>query len=151
VDGLHQAAGSENVIEFHGNVRQLHCLKCEAHYTWEEVKTGKIPPLCRCGYVLKPTVPLFGDHVNLEAASTAEVLATNAQVMLVACTHGDIAPVNRVPMVAKQYGAVIVEVNRLKSLYTDRITDYFLQGEAGEVLTALSREVEETLVSASSL
>ena len=148
VDGLHQAAGSENVIEFHGNVRQLHCLKCEARYTWDEVKGGKIPPLCRCGYVLKPTVPLFGDHVNIEAASTAEVLAANAQVMLVACTHGDIAPVNRVPMVAKEYGAVIVEVNRLKSLYTDQITDYFLQGEAGEVLTALSREVEGILASA---
>jgi NAD-dependent deacetylase len=142
VDGLHQAAGSENVIEFHGNVRQLHCLKCEARYGWDEVKGGKIPPVCRCGYVLKPMVPLFGDQVNIEAASTAEVLAVNAQVMLVACTHGDIAPVNQVPMVAKQYGALIVEVNRQKSLYTDRITDYFLQGESGEVLTALVREVE---------
>jgi NAD-dependent deacetylase len=66
----------------------------------------------------------------------------------VACTHGDIAPVNRVPLVAKEYGAVIIEVNRLKSLYTDRITDYFLQGEAGEVLPALSREVEEILAPA---
>jgi NAD-dependent deacetylase len=97
--------------------------------------------------VLKPTVPLFGDHVNVEAAAAAEVLAANAQVMLVACTHGDIAPVNRVPLVAKEYGAVIIEVNRLKSLYTDRITDYFLQGEAGEVLPALVREVEEILAS----
>jgi NAD-dependent deacetylase len=148
VDGLHQAAGSENVIEFHGNMRQLHCLKCEARYPWDEVKAGKIPPLCRCGHVLKPTVPLFGDHVNVEAAAAAEVLAANAQVMLVACTHGDIAPVNRVPLVAKEYGAVIIEVNRLKSLYTDRITDYFLQGEAGEVLPALSREVEEILAPA---
>jgi NAD-dependent SIR2 family protein deacetylase len=51
-------------------------------------------------------------------------------------------------MVAKEYGAVIVEVNRDKSLYTDRITDYFLQGEAGEVLPALVREVEEILTSA---
>lgn len=148
VDGLHQAAGSEYVIEFHGNMHQLHCLKCEARYTWDEVKAGKVPPLCRCGYVLKPIVPLFGDHVNLEAASASEVLAANAQVMLVACTHGDIAPVNRMPMVAKEYGAVIVEVNRDKSLYTDRITDYFLQGEAGEVLPALVREVEEILASA---
>jgi NAD-dependent deacetylase len=148
VDSLHQAAGSQNVIEFHGNMRQLHCLKCEARCTWDEVKGGRIPPPCRCGYVLKPTVPLFGDHVDLEAASASEVLAANAQVMLVACTHGDIAPVNRVPMIAKEYGAVIVEVNRAKSLYTDRITDYFLQGEAGEALPALVREVEELLASA---
>lgn len=145
VDSLHQAAGSENVIEFHGNMRRLHCLKCEARYDWDEVKRGRIPPLCRCGYVLKPEVPLFGDSVNLEAASASEVLAANAQVMLVVCSHGAIAPVNRVPLIAKQYGAVIVEVNRVKSLFTDRITDYFLQGEAGEVLPGLAREVEKIL------
>jgi NAD-dependent deacetylase len=147
VDSLHQAAGSENVIEFHGNMRQLHCLKCGARYRWEEVRGDGIPPHCRCGYVLKPEVPLFGDRVDLEAASAAEVLAANAQVMLVACTHGDIAPVNRMPLLAKQYGAVIVEVNRMKSLYTDRITDYFLQGEAGELLPALVREVEKMVAS----
>ena len=145
VDSLHQAAGSENVIEFHGNMRQLCCLKCEARYSWDEVKGGEIPPPCRCGYVLKPEVPLFGDQVNLEAASASEVLAANAQVLLVACTHGDIAPVNRIPLVAKEYGAVIVEVNKEKSLYTDRVTDYFLQGRAGEVLPALVREVQEIL------
>lgn len=78
VDGLHQAAGSENVIEFHGNMRLLHCLKCRARYRWDEVKEGPIPPPCRCGYVLKPMIPLFGDHVDLEAASASEVLAANA-------------------------------------------------------------------------
>jgi NAD-dependent deacetylase len=147
VDGLHQAAGSENVIEFHGNMRNLHCLKCRARYRWEQVKAGKIPPLCRCGYVLKPEVPLFRDPVNLEAVSASEVLAANAQVMLLICSHGAIAPVNRVPLVAKQFGAVIVEVNRTQSLFTDRITDYFLQGEAGETMTALVREVEKMLAS----
>jgi NAD-dependent deacetylase len=145
VDGLHQAAGSENVIEFHGNMRQLHCLKCRARYRWDERKEGPIPPHCECGYVLKPEVPLFGDQVNLEAASAAEVLAANAQVMLVACTHGDIAPVNRIPLVAKEFGAAIVEVNKETSLYTDRITDSFLQGSAGEVLPALVQEVEAIL------
>jgi NAD-dependent deacetylase len=149
VDSLHQAAGSENVIEFHGNMRQLHCLKCRALYSWDEVKGGEIPPPCRCGYVLKPQVPLFGDQVNIEAASASEVLAANAQVMVVACTHGAIAPVNRIPLIAKEYGAVIVEVNKEKSLYTDRITDCFLQGPAGEVLPALAREVEEALAAVS--
>lgn len=145
VDSLHQAAGSENVIEFHGNMRRLHCLRCGARTTWEEVKGGEIPPPCRCGYVLKPEVPLFGDQVNLEAASASEVLAVNAQVMLVACTHGSIAPVNRIPLMAKEYGAVIVEVNKERSLYTDRISDYFLEGPAGEVLPVLVREVEAIL------
>jgi NAD-dependent deacetylase len=145
VDSLHQAAGSENVIEFHGNMRRLHCLRCGARTTWDEVKGGAIPPPCRCGYVLKPEVPLFGDQVDLEAASSSDVLAVNAQVMLVACTYGSIAPVNRIPLVAKEYGAVIVEVNKEKSLYTDRITDYFLEGPAGEVLPVLVREVEAIL------
>jgi NAD-dependent deacetylase len=145
VDGLHQAAGSENVIEFHGNMLQLHCLKCQARYRWDDIKEDPIPPHCLCGCVLKPEVPLFGDQVNLEAASASEVLAANAQVMLVACTHGDIAPVNRIPLVAKQAGATIVEVNKERSLYTDRITDFFLQGSAGEILPTLVQEVEAVL------
>ena len=91
----------------------------------EVIKKGPIPPHCLCGYVLKPEVPLFGDQVNLEAASASEVLTANAQVMLVACTHGHIAPVNRIPLLAKEHGAAIVEVNKEMSLYTDRIIDFF--------------------------
>ena len=146
VEGLHQKAGSENVIEFHGNILRLHCLRCEAKVDWSEVRDKEIPPRCaKCGYVLKPEVPLFGDEVNVEAFSAAQVLAMNAQVMLVAGAHGAIAPVNRIPLVAKEYGAILVEVNREKTLYTDKFTDYFLQGKTGEVLPLLVQEVEQIL------
>ncbi|MEW6443067.1 MAG: Sir2 family NAD-dependent protein deacetylase [bacterium] len=145
VEGLHQRAGSENVIEFHGSILMLHCLRCHAACSWDEVRDKEIPPRCRCGYVLKPQVPLFGDEVNVEAFSAAQVLAMNAQVMLVAGSHGAIAPVNRIPLLAKEHGAVIVEVNRDKSLYTDRYTDFFLQGRTGEVLPLLVAEVEKIL------
>lgn len=146
VDGLHQKAGSTNVIEFHGNLSTLHCLRCEARYSWNEVREREIPPRCRCGSVLKPEVPLFGDEVNLEAFSASQTLAMNAQVLLVAGTHGDVAPVNRIPLVAKEYGAVIVEVNKEKSRYTDRITDCFLQGTAGKMMPLLAQEVEILLL-----
>ena len=69
----------------------------------------------------------------------------NAQVLLVVGAHGDVAPVNRIPLVAKESGAVIVEVNREKSRYTEKITDYFLQGPAGGILPALAHEVEALL------
>ena len=146
VEGLHQKAGSENVIEFHGNILKLHCLRCDAKVDWSEVRDKEIPPRCRCGYVLKPGVPLFGDEVNVEAFSASQVLAMNAQVMLVAGAHGAIAPVNRIPLFAKEYGAILVEVNRDKTLYTDKYTDYFLQGKTGEVLPLLVREVEQIVM-----
>jgi NAD-dependent deacetylase len=145
VDDLHQKAGSKNVIEFHGSLRRLHCLKCDACYSWEEVREKEIPPRCRCGSVLKPDVPLFGDEVSLEAFSASRVLAMNAQVLVMVGTHGDVAPVNRIPLVAKEYGAVIVEVNKEKSRYTARITDYFLQGPAGKMMPLLAQEVETLL------
>jgi len=145
VDGLHQKAGSENVIEFHGNILKLRCPGCGASYSWEEMREGKMPPRCECGSVLKPEVPLFGEAVSLEAFSAARVLAMNAQVMVVAGAHGAIAPVNRIPVVAKEYGALLVEVNQEKSLYTDSFTDFFLQGKSGDVLPLLAREVESLL------
>ena len=146
VDNLHQEAGSEDVIEFHGNMRRLHCLKCDARYSWNEVRGAEIPPHCKCGSVLKPEVTLFGDEVPLEAFSASQLLAMNAQVFILVGTHGAIAPVNQIPVIAKDSGAVIVEVNKESSRYTDRITDYFLQGMAGEVLPSLVREVEAFLL-----
>jgi NAD-dependent protein deacetylase/lipoamidase len=142
VDGLHQKAGSTDVIEFHGNIMRLQCLRCEATYSWMDVKDQDIPPRCKCGFVLKPEVPLFGDEVNLEAFSASQILAMNAQVMLIAGAHGVVGPVNQIPLIAKDHGAFIVEVNKEESLYTERITDVFLQGKAGDVLPALAQEVE---------
>jgi len=145
VDGLHQDAGSEHVIEFHGNLRRIRCAACGQGTPWEQVREGPGAPRCRCGGLLKPEVPLFGDPVNPEALAAALVLAMNAQVLLVAGTHGDIAPVNRVPVAAREHGALVVEVNREPSLYTDRVTHLYLQGQAGQVLPELVRAVEGIL------
>ncbi len=145
VDGLHQKAGSTDVIEFHGNIMRLACLKCGSRSSWHEVREREFPPRCRCGAVLKPEVPLFGDEVNLEAVSASTMLAMNANLVLVAGTHGEIAPVNRIPLLAKEHGATIVEVNKEKSLYSDRCTNYFLQGLSGELLPRLTDEVERCL------
>jgi NAD-dependent deacetylase len=142
IDGLHQKAGSTDVIEFHGNIMRIHCPNCTARYSWMDVKHREIPPRCRCGSVLKPDVPLFGDEVDLEAFSASQILAMNADVMLVAGAHGAVAPVNRIPLIAKEHGAFIVEVNKEKSLYTERVTDCFLQGSTGEILPSLARKVE---------
>lgn len=142
VDGLHQKAGSADVIEFHGNIMRIHCPRCTAMYTWMDVKHKEIPPRCRCGAVLKPEVPLFGDETDLEAFSASRILAMNADVMLVAGAHGAVYPVNRIPLIAKEHGAFIVEVNKEKSLFTERITDFFLQGWTSKVLSSLVKEVE---------
>ena len=146
VDGLHQAAGSIYVIELHGNIKKLHCPKCKTRYDWQEVRNTKIPPLCACGSALKPDVPLFGEEINLESFSTSHMLAMNANVFLIVGAHGAVAPVNRIPLIAKEHGAFIIEVNKEKSLYTNRITDIFLQGRAAEVMPKLVHLVEDSNV-----
>ena len=145
VDGLHEAAGSENVIEVHGNIRNLHCDRCQTYQNWHEVRNEEITPKCSCGRVLKPDVPLFGEEIDFEAFSAARVLAMYADTLLIVGAHGSVAPVNRIPIIAKDNGAFIIEVNREKSRYTDLITDLFLMGSAAETLPKVVYRLEKAL------
>ena len=68
VDGLHQAAGSRNVIEFHGTHRTLSCLKCSTTIDGTSLKMEDLPPRCsRCSSLLKPDVVFFGEPIPWEA------------------------------------------------------------------------------------
>jgi NAD-dependent deacetylase len=142
VDGLHQEAGSANVIEIHGNIRQLHCPDCEACYDWHEVRNADIPLCPSCESMLRPDVPLFGEEIKIEPFSASRLLAVNTQVMVIVGAYGAVAPINKIPLIAKENGALIIEINMDKSLYTDRITDIFLQGRASIVLLELVCQVE---------
>jgi NAD-dependent deacetylase len=143
VDGLHQEAGSFNVIEIHGNIRQLHCPDCETCYDWHEVRNADIPLCPSCESMLRPDVPLFGEEIKIESFATSRLLAVNTQVMVIVGAYGAVAPINKIPLIAKEHGALIIEINMGKSLYTDRITDIFLQGCASKVLPELAYRVEK--------
>ncbi len=138
IDNLHFKAGNKNIAEYHGNTRQLICMKCGKIKQVTEINFEKIPPLCdSCGGLLKPDFVFFGEPIPVDAAKISDEQAHKADVMLVIGTSGEIMPASVLPYFAKQAGAKIIEINTEKSKYTDEITDIFLQGKAGEILPQL--------------
>ncbi len=140
VDNLHQAGGARNVIEYHGNSATLSCVTCGRRYTAAE-KRGEHLPRCRCGSVLKPDVIFFGEAISLDALNRSFDLASSAQALLVIGTSAAVSPANTIPAVAKQNGAKIIEINKEETHLTHTLTDIFLQGSAGEIVSEMVEEV----------
>jgi NAD-dependent deacetylase len=110
IDGLHRKAGSRNVTEIHGSLREIFCVRCGKEYRAPQVPEGT-PPLCDCGGVLKPNTVLFGESLPPQALETAWRQAGTCKVMLVIGTSAVVQPAAALPHVAKDHGAAVIEVN----------------------------------------
>ncbi len=141
VDGLHQAAGSRNVIEYHGSFRELVCLSCWKRYPMAVWSPGDAPPRCECREILKPDIVLFGEPIPWGAQATAEADAKSCGVLLVAGTSAQVFPACELPAIARLHGAVVIEINTEETPLTRTTTDLFLKGKAGEVMTKLVEAV----------
>jgi NAD-dependent deacetylase len=138
IDNLHQESGSRMVYEFHGNSKTLVCLTCRRTYNPKEMSFEHLPLTCReCGGLLKPDFVFFGEGIPQIPMVAAYEAAEISDVFLIIGTTGEVMPANRFPLMAKENGATIIEINPEPSLYTNEITDIFLQGKAGEVLEKL--------------
>lgn len=136
IDNLHQAGGSQNVIEYHGNASTLSCLWCGMHYRADE-KRGEMPPRCKCDMVLKPDVVFFGEAIPENALERSFELASRAKALLIVGTSAVVSPANSIPSVAKRNGATIIEVNMERTHLTDTITDVFLEASAGVIIPGI--------------
>jgi len=145
IDSLHHMAGSKNIVEYHGNTRELICTECKKITEATPQKIEKLPPLCECGGVLKPNIVFFGEQIRLSTLLKVQKAAENADVLLVIGTTGEVFPASFIPFEAKKRGAKIIEVNIKPSRYTEEITDIFLRGKASEVLHDLEKEVDTLL------
>ncbi|MCP5106580.1 MAG: NAD-dependent deacylase [bacterium] len=138
IDGLHRKAGSKNVIEVHGSLREIYCLSCRRLYTAPNVPEGT-PPYCEsCGGVLKPNTVLFGEQLPADALLTAQGDATMCSVMLVVGTSANVYPAAALPDIARKNGAAIIEVNIERAFPG---VDYFLGDKAGTALPKLLEEI----------
>ncbi len=142
VDNLHQAAGSNDVIEFHGNASTLSCLWCGRKYQTSE-KRKEHPPHCECEKILKPDVVFFGEAIPEEAMHRSFRLASQTDALLVVGTSAVVYPVNEIPSLAKRNGAAVIEVDIETTVLTNSITDIFLQGNAGDIVPALVEIVKQ--------
>lgn len=136
VDGLHQRAGSQDVIELHGNIQRYKCFN-EGVVVDSWPATAEVPPLCpHCGAHLRPDVVWFGESLPTAALNEAFQIAERSQLLLVVGTSGLVQPAASLPLMAAEKGVTTVEINPQPTQLT-RWLDYSLRGPAGEVLPAL--------------
>lgn len=132
VDNLHRVAGSQKIIELHGNMFRNRCSSCGKIY--QGIGPTPHPPQCECGALLRPDVVWFGESIP----QMGEVFANSSRCdfMLVVGTSGIVEPAASLPFIAKQAGAFVLEVN-LTSTSITPIADHSLFGRAGEILPNL--------------
>jgi NAD-dependent deacetylase len=136
IDGFHQQAGSRNVIELHGSIQRNKCFK-ENTIIHNWVEDGNIPPRCpNCGSPLRPDVVWFGENLPPRAIQAAVQAAQEADVFLSIGTSAVVEPAASLPLIARQAGAVLVEINPDRTPVTAH-ADYVLQGPSGVILPEL--------------
>lgn len=145
VDGLHQMAGNTDVIEFHGNMAWQRCMECDAHYKTSRVDISEIPPRCDCGGIIRPNAVLFGEMIPQEALWRSRQVATDCDVMLVIGTSAVVQPAALMPVVAKESGAKIIEINPESTPLTGEISDYLIKGPAGDVMNGIMEELQKII------
>jgi NAD-dependent deacetylase len=142
IDGLHQAAGSRRVVEFHGSLRRLVCLDCGRTCPSGEpsVRTAAAPR-CTCGRILKPDFVFFGEMIPEAALAESFALARRCDVLIVAGTSAEVAPASMIPYAAKAAGATVVELNLRPTGLTGSVTDHFIAGPFGTTMVELLRRI----------
>ena len=110
IDGLHQKAGSSEVLELHGSIIKIKCSVCDFK---EEIYTeiSKVPPLCKCGNILRPDVVWFGESLPQDVWQKAMVSASQCDLMVIVGTSLVVSPANTLPIYAKQNNALLIEIN----------------------------------------
>jgi len=136
VDGLHQAAGSRNVIELHGSLAHARCRTCSYRCPSRDLPDQPVPACPQCGDRLRPAVVWFGESLPGPVLAEAEEAIGECQVMLVVGTSGVVEPAASFARWARSRGARVVEVN-LESTPISEVADVSLFGPAGVVLPGL--------------
>lgn len=147
VDNLHQAAGSRNVLEIHGDHQHLQCLRCGhvTPVTEDHYRLTGVPACERCSYPYKPNVVLFGEPVrNLDRI---EELLAGCDLLLVIGTSAGVYPAAGLPGLVKGQGGLVYEFNQVPALgasgYLNRssLADYFFEGDLAVTLPMFGRAV----------
>ena len=137
VDGLHQEAGSRNVVELHGNIRRTRC--SAEGLPVEPEDAAVIPPLCpNCGAMLRPDVVWFGETLPTEQLEAASEAARGCDLLLSVGTSGLVYPAAALPYEALRAGATVAEINPGQTPLTPH-AHHALDAKAAGALTALLR------------
>jgi len=145
IDGLHQRAGSTNVLQVHGTLNTLTCIGCYQQvpsdgYAADYIEQGVIPRCPGCGNVLKPDVVLFEEQLPARTWLKARQAVEICDLMIIAGTSLAVSPVAQLPERAQKNGAGIIIVNQSPT-YMDEHADVLLAGDVAEIIPAIAAEV----------
>lgn len=139
IDDLHHQAGSSNIYEFHGNSQRLVCTQCNNYLAVGKADLTVLPIKCsKCDGLMKPDFVFFGEGIPEEAYRNSMAAAQKADVCIIIGSTGEVMPAAHIPFEAKRNGALIIEINPVESQFTGPITDIYLKGKAGDVLSEIA-------------
>lgn len=142
IDNLHQKAGNRYVCEIHGTSQNLVCTECSSEYDLGFTDLSFLPPICYvCKGILKPDMVFFNEPIPKRAMNLSFAEAERSDVCIIIGANGEVLPAADIPVRAKETGATIIEINVKPTHFTETITDVFLEGKAGEVMTKLGKKL----------
>ena len=142
IDGLHQLAGSRDVIELHGSIWSARCTTCGSRQKIN--REGERAEACLdCGDPVRPDVVLFGEMLPAGAFETAAEAAANCELCFVIGTSALVYPAAALPEIAREAGAFVCEVNPEQTPLSNFCNEV-LTGKAGEVVPLISKHLTAT-------
>ena len=141
VDNLHAEAGSRSLLEIHGNRTRLRCIECGLRFDRDGYDLSGHPPLCvECGGVVKLDTVMFGEPIPSDVLQACREAAERCDCMLLLGTSGTVNPAAQLPLVAKENGAALIEINPESTPLT-AWCDVALTGPADAILPELLRSI----------
>ena len=140
IDSLHQMAGSKNVLEIHGNLRDYYCMNCGKKYKTEEIIPTKGANYCECGGYIRPDVTLYGEGLNQDIVNQAVVAIANADVLIIGGTSLVVYPAasfinfyrgNKCILINKEQGG------------NDGIADYLIHDDLEKFFKGLEERLDK--------
>ena len=134
IDGLHQAAGSKNVLELHGSILRAYCSKCRKPYPAELMNHGQGVPRCGCGGVIRPDIVLYEEPLDQDVLTSAINYIRNAEVLIVGGTSLNVYPA--AGLINYYRGNKLVLINLSETPY-DSYADLVIHEKIGEVFSRI--------------
>ena len=130
IDGLHQAAGSKNVLELHGSIHRNYCMRCKKQYSARFVKESKGIPTCDCGGTIRPDVVLYEEGLDNQIIQKSIRAISEADMLIIGGTSLVVYPA--AGLIDYYHGNKLVLINK-SATPLDRRADLVIQAPIGEV------------------
>ena len=147
VDNLHREAGSGALLEIHGNRTRLRCVDCGSNRPRDGFPLAELPPMCPdCRGTLKLDTVMFGEPIPPGVLQACLEQTKQCDCMMLIGTSGSVNPAARLPLVAREKGATLIEVNPEETALTPWC-EVTLPGPSGEVLPVLAEHIRQAQAS----